>query len=44
MVGAGIEKPTVPPISMPSVLMPTTFPSVLTSGPPELPGEIEASV
>jgi hypothetical protein len=44
MTVAGIAKPVSPPLRMPRVLMPMTSPSVLTSGPPELPGLMAASV
>ena len=42
---AGIAKPkSATPMKVPSALMPTTSPWVLTSGPPELPGPMLASV
>jgi hypothetical protein len=40
----GIEKPIPCPAATMAVLMPMTRPSRLSSGPPELPGLIEASV
>ena len=43
-VSEGIEKATSPPLVTPRVLMPMICPLMLTSGPPELPGEIDASV
>ena len=39
-----MEKPTLWPVGMMAVLMPTTSPFVLKSGPPELPGLMAASV
>ena len=43
MVGEGIVN-ACPPKRLPRVLSPTTRPCVSTSGPPELPGAIAASV
>ena len=48
-VSIGIAKPTVgPPVlsvrSLPAVIIPTTWPSVSTSAPPESPGWMFASV
>ncbi len=40
----GIEKPIPCPAATMAVLMPMTLPSRFSSGPPELPGLIEASV
>ena len=40
----GIENPMPWPAATIAVLMPMTRPSRLSSGPPELPGLIEASV
>src|SRR5512140_150570 len=44
IVADGIANPTSPPSDTPRVLIPITSPSVFTSGPPEFPGEIDASV
>ena len=40
----GIEKPIPWPEDTMAVLIPTTLPSMFSSGPPELPGLMEASV
>ena len=42
-IGEGMVKPCAPCV-LPRALRPTTSPCVSTSGPPELPGEIAASV
>ena len=41
---AGIANPMPWPVATMAVLIPMTSPRRLTSGPPELPGLIEASV
>jgi hypothetical protein len=40
----GTAKPMPLPVDVIAVLMPMTLPSMSKSGPPELPGLIEASV
>ena len=40
----GMANPRSPPTMVPSAMIPTTSPAVFTSGPPECPGLMDASV